>query len=177
MIDQDTRRAIFQALPKEVVLGLESHAIIVEYASVADVSSLLKTYPLAVTLRYFGDRLDDARTSATRLLSQIVADDHLSYLRGEHTLETLSINVHARAPVTDYTAEDIIHAYLDALQIWILRDLPKIIGVDGRSSVSDLSYLEEGTQRRQVDVYLRSSITWVETVGSIETVDPDVVMK
>lgn len=190
MIDSDTRRAIFQALPKEVVLGPESHALTVEYASAADVSTLLRAYPLVVTLRYYGDRTDEARTPSTRLLSISSSDEGLAYLKGERTLETLSINVHARSPIRqteyylpwvayfiDYTAEDIIHAYLDALQVWILRDLPKIIGVDGRSSVSDLSYLEEGTQRRQVDVYLKSSISWEETVGIVETVDPDVAMK
>ena len=57
--------------------------------------------------------------------------------------------------------------------VWYLRDLPNIDGIEvvGRSEVRDLSYLEDGSQRRQLDIFIRYRIEYSEVVTTIETLE------
>lgn len=164
-----TRTAIFRSLPRTVALDNDPLDILIDYADRINISKALKDQAIAVTLRYFADRPDLGATPANRLFRREVVGDDVRYTRGERAQVTLSIQVHA-ADTPARPGDDLVTAYLAALQIWYLRDLPDIVEVVGRSEIPDLSFLDDH-RRRGMDVFLRYPITYTETVPSIDTVD------
>lgn len=164
--EPDILQEIFRSVPKL----LDAEDVYVEYSDRCIISDKLKTYPIVVTLRYFGNRTDQARTPVNHILDVTRYDDDLIYTKGEIEQTTLSINVYAVDTATE-KACDIIDRYLKQLKIWALRDLPEIVEVVSRTGISDLSYLENSSQRRNLDIIFRSEFSYEETVDAVRSID------
>jgi hypothetical protein len=175
MLPAATRTAIFTSLPRTVTLDNDQLDIYIDYADRVNVTKALKEHDIVVTLRYFADRPDVAATPANRVFRREVVGDDVRYTRGERARVTLGIQVHA-ADTPARPGDDLVTAYLAALQVWYLRDLPAIVEVVGRSEIPDLSYLDDH-RRRGMDIFLRYAVTYTETVPSIETVEHDVAVE
>lgn len=173
MLPSAIKKQIFQSIPKSVVVGSVEYKVWADYADRINVSDKLRdpNYHIVVTLRYFADRRDEKHSPANQLFKKEINED-IQYTKGERAIVTLSINVHAKGDVS-ILAADIIDAYIDQLLIWYLRDLPEIEGIEvaGRSEINDLSYLEDGSVRRQLDILIRYRMNYQETVKTIETVE------
>jgi len=165
------KNAIFKSLPRSVIVGIKSYAAHAEYTDRGKaVTEILKTSPIALTLRYYADRKDREATPGNQQLKREVAGSDLKYTLGEKRQVTLSINVHVKDTET-VPAGIVIDAYCELLKTWVLRDLPAIVEVVDDTGISDLTYLENATERRQMDVILRYENTYQKTVGTIDTVD------
>lgn len=170
MISSSVKNQVFQGIPKSVILDGTQYDAWIDYSDRVNVSEKLKDYPLVVTLRYFADRRDEANSPPNQVFKKEVADQDIEYTKGERAQVTLSINVHA-GDEADLPAAILIDAYLELLHVWYLRDLPEVVKVVGRGEVADLSYLEDRSERRQLDIYLRYSVTYQESSNTIETVE------
>ncbi len=167
-LDQE---AIFKSVPKSVTISSTSYAAVLEYAGRGKtVDQLLQSKPIAVTLRYYGDRKDLEATPGNRQYGREISGQDLKYTYGEKRRVTLSINVHAKDK-PDVPAGIVIDAFCELLKTWALQDLPGIVDVVDDTGISDLSYLENDTERRQMDIILRYDNTYQKTVGTIETVE------
>ena len=175
MLPAATRTAIFASLPRAPSIGNDTLDVHLEYADRANITKALQEHDIVVTLRYFADRPDRAATPANQVFRREVVGDDVCYTRGERAQVTLSIQVHA-ADTPARPGDDLLEAYLAALQIWYLRDLPAIVEVVDRSGIPDLSYLDNH-RRRGMDVFLRYPITYEEIVPSIETIKHDVAVE
>ena len=175
--------AIFKSLPKTVTIGSTAYAAHIEYADRGKtVNEILKTNPIAVTLRYYADRPDRDATPANRQLGRSVVANDIQYKIGQKRQITLSINVHVKDSEA-VPADKVITAYVGdskntgLLLTWLLRDLPAIAEVVDDTGISDLTYLENGIERRQMDIILRYEHSYVKTVTTIDTVDnPDLTL-
>ncbi|PKG31718.1 hypothetical protein, partial [Methanoregula sp.] len=96
MISENDKAAVFQSIPKEIVVGEETYDVYVDYASRCKVSENLKDYPLVVTIRYFGDHRDEVASPTNNLLRKETVGANIRYVKGEIEQATLSINVQAR---------------------------------------------------------------------------------
>ena len=162
---------IFASIPKTVTIGTTPYAAVIEYAGRGKtVDQILKDNPIAVTLRYYGDRKDLEATPGNRQYGREISGQDLKYTFGEKRRVTLSINVHAKDK-SDVPAGIVIDAYCELLKAWVLQDLPAIIEVVDDTGISDLTYLENKTERRQMDIILRYDNTYQKIVGTINTVD------
>jgi hypothetical protein len=176
-LDKD---AIFKSIPKSVTIGVTTYAAHVEYADRGKaVNEILKTSPVAVTLRYYADHQDVAATPGNRQLGKTIVGNDIKYTNGQKRQVTLSINVHVKKSES-VPADKIISAYVGddkdngLLLTWLLQDLPAIVEVVDDTGISDLTYLENGIERRQMDIILRYERSYTKTVGTIDTVDnPD----
>lgn len=169
------KTAIFGSIPKSVTIGTTAYAAHVEYADRGKtVTEILKTSPVAVTLRYYADRKDLEATPGNRQYAREVSGQDLVYTIGEKRRVTLSINVHVKDTET-VPADIVIDAYCEILKAWVLRDLPRIIDVVDDTGISDLTYLENNTERRQMDLLLRYDNTYQKTVTTIDTFDDPAV--
>jgi len=167
-LDKD---AIFKTLPKSVTIGSTTYAAHIEYADRGKpVTEILKTSPVAVTLRYYADRRDNEATPGNRQLGRSVVAGDIHYKIGQKRQITLSINVNVKDSEA-VPADKVIAAYVELLKTWLLRDLPTIAEVVDDTGISDLTYLENDIERRQVDVILRFEQSYTKTVETIETVD------
>ena len=175
MLPAATRTAIFRSLPRTLTLGTETLDVHLEYADRVNVTTALQEHDIVVTLRYFADRPDVAATPANRVFRREVVGDDVRYTRGERARVTLGIQVHA-ADTPARPGDDLVDAYLAALQIWYLRDLPDIVEVVGRSEIPAIFTLDDHC-RRGMDVFLRYPITYDETVPSIDTIEHDVAVE
>jgi len=175
MLPAATRTAIFTSLPRTVTLDNDQLDIYIDYADRVNVTKALKEHDIVVTLRYFADRPDVAATPANRVFRREVVGDDVRYTRGERARVTLGIQVHA-ADTPARPGDDLVDAYLAALQIWYLRDLPDIVEVVGRSEIPAIFTLDDHC-RRGMDVFLRYPITYDETVPSIDTIEHDVAVE
>ncbi len=172
MLSTTTRTAIFRSLPRTPSIGNDPLGIYIDYADRVNVTAALQAHDIVVTLRYFADRPDRGATPANRVFRREIVGDDVRYIKGERAQVTLSIQVHATT-TSARPGGDLVTAYLAALQVWYLRDLPAIVEVVGRSEIPDLSYLDDH-RRRGMDVHLRYPITYDQTVPSIDTVRHDV---
>lgn len=170
-----TRTAIFRSLPRTLSIGNDPLDIYIEYADRANITKALQEHGIVVTLRYFADRPDRAATPANQVFRREVVGDDVCYTRGERAQVTLSIQVHA-ADTPARPGDDLLEAYLAALQIWYLRDLPAIVEVVDRSEIPDLTAIDDHC-RRGMDVHLRYPIAYEEIVPSIETIEHDVAVE
>ena len=175
MLPAATRTAIFRSFPRTVALDNDQLATYIDYADRVNVTAALQEHDIVVTLRYFADRSDISATPANRVFRRETVGDDVRYIKGERAQVTLSIQIHA-ADTPARPGDDLLDAYLAALQVWYLRDLPAIVEVVGRSEVPDLSYLDDH-RRRGMDIFLRYAVTYTETVPSIETVEHDVAVE
>lgn len=175
MLPVTIRTAIFRSLPRTLTLGTETLDVHLEYADRVNVTKALQEHDIVVTLRYFADRPDRAATPANRVFRRDVIGDDVRYTRGERAQVTLSIQIHA-ADTPARPGDDLVTAYLAALQVWYLRDLPAIVEVVGRSEIPDLSYLDSH-RRRGMDIFLRYPITYEEIVPSIDAIEHDVTVE
>lgn len=175
MLPATTRTAIFASLPRTVALDNDQLATYIDYADRVNVTTALQEHDIVVTLRYFADRPDRAATPANRVFRRETVGDDVRYIKGERAQVTLGIQVHA-ADTPARPGDDLVDAYLAALQVWYLRDLPAIVEVVGRSEIPDLSYLDSH-RRRGMDIYLRYPITYEEIVPTIETIEHDVTVE
>ncbi|PKG32189.1 hypothetical protein [Methanoregula sp.] len=162
---------IFASIPKSVTIGTTAYAAHIEYADRGKtVDQVLKEAPIAIKLRYYGDRKDRDATPGNKQYKREISGQDLKYTYGEKRRVTLSINIHVK-DTEAVPAGIVIDAYCELLKTWVLRDLPAIIEVVDDTWISDLTYLENKTERRQMDIILRYDNTYQKTVGSIETVD------
>ncbi len=175
MLPSIIRTAIFRSLPRTPSIGNDPLDIYIDYADRVNVTTALQHHDIAITLRYFADRPDRAATPANRLFRRDVIGDDVRYTRGERAQVTLSIQIHA-ADTPARPGDDLVTAYLAALQVWYLRDLPAIVEVVGRSEIPDLSYLDSH-RRRGMDIFLRYPITYEEIVPSIDAIEHDVTVE
>ncbi len=180
-LDKD---AIFKSLPKSVTIGSTTYAAHIEYADRGkSVTEILKTIPIAVTLRYYGSHKDNDATPGNQQLGRVIVpnpDDEtvsdIRYTLGQKRQVTLSINVHVKDSEA-VPADTLITAYTVLLETWVMRNLPAIAEVVDDTGISDLTYLENDTERRQMDVILRYEHSYSKTVGTIDTVDtPDLTL-
>lgn len=172
MLPAATRTAIFASLPRTVSLEKDPLDIYIDYADRINVTKALKDHDIVVTLRYFADRPDVAATPANRVFRRETVGDDVRYIKGERAQVTLGIQILA-ADTLVRPGDDLVSAYLAALQVWYLRDLPAIVEVVGRSEIPDLSYLDS-YRRRGMDIFLRYPITYEEIVPSIDAIVHDV---
>lgn len=175
MLPAATRTAIFRSFPRTVALDNDQLATYIDYADRVNVTAALQEHDIVVTLRYFADRPDVAATPANRVFRREVVGDDVRYTRGERAQVTLSIQVHA-AGTPARPGDDLVDAYLAALQIWYLRDLPDIVEVVGRSEIPAIFTLDDHC-RRGMDVFLRYPITYEEIVPSIDAIEHDVTVE
>jgi len=173
-LDQE---AIFKSLPKSVVIGRAVYQVRIEYADRGKtVNEILKTSPVAVTLRYYADHQDKEATPGNRQLGRSIVNNDVQYNIGQKRQVTLSVNVFVTDSET-VPADTVITAYAEQLTIWVLKDLPAIVAVVDDTGISDLTYLENGLKRRQMDVILRYESSYTKTVKTIDTVDlPDITL-
>lgn len=169
--------AIFQSVPKSITVNSVARTAHIEYADRGKtVTELLKDHPLVVTLRYYADRPDPDATPGNQLLGRDVVGNDIRYTHGKMRQVTLSINVHAK-DTDDLPALDLIDSYVELVLLWVQDTLPAIIDVVNDPTVNDLTFLEDGSERRQFDLDLRYVLSSTETVGTIETVeDPDLTL-
>lgn len=172
------KNAIFQSLPKAITVNSVTKTAHIEYADRGKtVTELLKDHPLVVTLRYYADRPDPDATPGNQLLGRDVVGNDIRYTHGKMRQVTLSINVHARDDDT-LQALDLIDPYVELVLLWVQDTLPGIIEVVSDPTVNDLTFLEDGSERRQMDLVLRYKLSSTETVTTIETVeDPDLTVE
>jgi len=171
------KAGILASIPKSVTISPTTYAAHVEYADRGKtVNEILKTSPIAVTLRYYADRRDNEATPGNRQYGREVVPtgtdgvSDLRYTYGQKRQVTLSINVHVKDAATP-PAGEIIDAYCELLKTWVLRDLPAVNEVVDDTGISDLSYLENEIERRQMDVLIRYDNTYQKTVWTIDTVE------
>lgn len=169
MLTSIDKIAIFQSIPKSVTINAIPYAAVVDYFDRVVVSNLLKTKPLVVTLRYWNDRLDKTESPSNKMMAKDSTGADIVYLIGEKRQVTLTLNVYA-AESAALPADDLISAYLDLLLPWTLNALMDLVDVADRSAVSDLTYLENFSSRRQMDISIRHVIGTSKTFGTIETV-------
>lgn len=144
--------------------------IYVEDARHARVDDHLKTAPIVLTFRFMDDRTS-AATPTNRLLAvRIPEEGDIVETRGEMTNITLSLNLFARAG-GEPPGEDLVDQAADALILWSLRDLPRAVTARERGPVHDLSYLEEGRARRQMDVIIEVPTAYPVALRTIEEID------
>jgi len=175
LLDPD---AIFRSLPKSVIIDNQSELTAhIEYADRGKtVNEILKTSPIAVTIRYYADRSDNEATPGNRQLGRTLVADDIQYKIGKMRQVTLTVNVHVK-DAEDVPADKVIKAYVDLLKIWVLKDLPAIVTVVDDTGISDLTYLENGLERRQIDVIIRYESSYTKRVKTIVTVDaPDITL-
>jgi len=175
MLPASMKKEIFLSVPRNLTFGGSPLTVLVEYADRANVSEMLESNDIVVTLRYFADRPDAAASPTNGLFKKEVSGADIVYTRGERDVVTLSVNVHAH-DTPARKADDVLHDYLNLLQLWIVRDLPEILQVIDRTGVTDLTWLD-GTSRRAIDIIVRYSLTYRETVGTIDTVDEEVTVE
>lgn len=169
MIPASVKTAIFVSLPKTVT----GYTCFVEYASIAEVTAKLKTKDIVVTIGFFGG----AKSSSSptngflgKVYSSVLHD--IVYTKGEIQTGTLSIDITAKElPNSSRKAETVVDAYLSLLEGWYLKEARSLIQIIGKSDITDLSALEEGSQRKHIDIYFEYAVGYEETVDSIETVE------
>ncbi len=161
MITDTLKQAIFVSIPKSVG-NLTAN---VEYADTCDVTKVLKSAPIAVTIRYFGE-VTDSTTPANRLYLIERDGDNIIETRGETERATLSISVFAAG--NTHTARKNIDSYLSELMVWYMRDLPQIVQVTGRGGITDLSDLET-TLRKDVDIFIRYKLTYLTSTPAVSS--------
>lgn len=163
--------AIFESIPKSATIDTTTYAAHIEYTGRGKtVDQRLKEHPIAVTIRYYADRGDLDATPGNRQYKREVSGQDLVYTYGKKRQVTLSINVHVKDSET-VPAGIVIDAYCELLKTWVLRDLPEINEVVDDTGISDLTHLENDTERRQMDIMLRYDSTYQKTAGTIDTVD------
>jgi len=168
MLSAADKKSIFLSIPK----ALGESDVFVEYADRCNVSHELKSCPIVVTLRYFGDRPDKSRTPSNHLLAVQRTTNDIVQTKGEYQQVTLSLNVYA-VGTTSQRAGDIIEAYLQLLQVWVLRDLPAIVEVVDKTGITDLSHLESSVERRSFDIYIRTTVSYTETKQAVNSAELD----
>lgn len=173
MIPQTLKNQVFLSVPRT----LDDQSILVEYADRVNVSTALDDHEIVVTLRYFADRPDAPASPLNRVFSVDLVDageglSDYQYTRGARNRTTLSLNVYARTTAA-LPADDVLHDYLSALQVWALRDLPEILDVVDLTGVIDLTD-QDGTSRRGIDLIVRYPLTWTDTVTTIDDVQEEV---
>lgn len=170
--------AIFRSVPKAITVNNVTRTAHIEYADRGKtVTDLLKDHPLVVTLRYYADRPDPDATPGNQLLGRDVVGNDIRYTHGKIRQVSLSLNVHARDDDDTLQALDLIDSYVELVLLWVQDTLPGIIEVVSDPTVNDLTFLEDGSERRQMDLVLRYKLSSTETVTTIETVeDPDLTL-
>lgn len=176
MLLPETRKRIYTSLPDHLLLDGIRYPAARSYSDTAVVPKLLQQYPLVVTLRYSADRPAREWTPATRLLAINTAENAITYRSGQWRHVTLTINVHARDTDTAAKAE-LVETYLDALQLWALRDLPAIITVADDLGTLDLSYIDPDIARRETAFTLRYLQSYTVLTPVIDQIDdPDILL-
>ena len=161
MLSDTLKQAVYVSIPKSV----GDLTADVEYAESCDVSTALKTYPIVVTIRYFGE-VTDSTTPANRLYLIERDGNNVVETRGETERATLSISVFAAG--NTHTARKNIDTYLSELLVWYMRDLPRIVQVSGRGGITDLSDIEN-TLRKDIDIFIRYRVTYPMTVPVVSS--------
>jgi len=177
MIPADIRKQIFRSLPDRIIIEDIPYPAVRSYSDNAAVQTLLQQYPLVVTLRYSADRPAQEWTPATRLLAVGTAETTLTYRHGQWRHATLTLDVHARDTDTAAKAE-LVETYLDALQLWALRDLPEIITVTDDLGTLDLSYIDPDIARRETAFTLRYLQSYLTETPATKQIDaPDLTLE
>ncbi len=194
MIDLATQKQIITSIPRYAKIPLTTDAVIafaelydvgsfgsvgdqihiagVQWADTADTTRMLKDRPIAVLLKISGDTRDESWSSPGMLDKTVCNGDTSTNTRKQYRRATISLSVYAVSIATT-TAEDIIDAYIEALQKWGMSDLRDIISVVGEGDVQDLSYLENTAARREMIFYVRYPQTIEETVDNITDINFD----
>ncbi len=157
----------------QVRTGDQIYIADVQWAGTANISRMLKNRPIAVSVKISGDARDESWSSPGMLDSITPNGDISTVTRKQYRRATISLSVYAVAIATT-SAEDIIDAYIEALQMWIMSDLRDTISVTGEGDVQDLSYLENTTARRDVIIYVRYPQTVTKTIDNIADIEVDV---
>lgn len=176
MIPEVLQQAIFKSIPKEVVYADKAYSVGVEYAEMAQVSDMLKDYPLVLTLRYFGEAPVPSLTPSNRILEIDTSETMVSYRTGEMEKCVLSMNVYSH-PDEKLAKGTLIRAYLEELIGWYYQDLKQYTSVLGRSPIDDLSFLSEGSLRKHMDVEVVYPVGYLAKYDTIADVDPTLEIK
>ncbi|MDD1695100.1 MAG: hypothetical protein LUQ71_10290 [Methanoregula sp.] len=176
MLSETDKATVFSSVPKSLTFNGVTYSVKIEYADRAEVSDLLAVNDIVTTFRYYGDHPDREATPSNRLWRVTSSGTDIQNLRGEKRQVSLSINVHM-AKEDAVPVADIIDAYMSLIQVWSISGLADLVDVVECGDVSDLTYLENGIERRQVDITIRYFQGYTETVGTIGTVeDPDLTV-
>lgn len=187
MLSSLIQTEIFKKIPKTFRNPKDSSGNLtcyVDYAERVQVSDQLAFTPAVATFRFLGGAVDDRASPRNKhlksILRPVVGTPLLSNvvdIIGERFKTIMSLNVYSKGTST-LTAGMVADAYMDAILVAILVDLPEVVGivVQGHGSVSDLSYLQDGnTARRQIDINL-AYMNYVEvTHSTIETIIPPTI--
>jgi|Deesub1362B_J571_1020462.scaffolds.fasta_scaffold00525_23 hypothetical protein len=177
MLPSSLKKEIFKSLPKQVTIGNDTLSIYVDYADRVNVSEKLRSYPVVLTLHYFGDRRSDVESPLNDIL-EITSDGvDVIYTKGERERITLRINIHAKdhRGAEFHHRSDVVDAVVDELLLWYLKLNIPGIATRGRSEVAALDFLAgDGIARRRIDFYLAYTLSYQETVTTIETINYEV---
>jgi len=174
MLSETEKTAIFTGLPKTpLTIGATSYTPYVEYADRGPtVTELLRDHPLVATLRYYNDLPDPEASAGNQLIDRKVVGSDLQYTHGKKRQVTASLNIYA-CDSNNLPAADLVDTYANAVLLWVQNTLPKTISIARDPSMSDLSYLETaGTERRQVEWLIRYEVSSIETIKTVDTMDP-----
>jgi len=172
MLSETTKAAIVVSAPKTVTFQGTAYTAVMEYADRKEVDEVLTEGDIAVMIRYYGDRKDREATPSNLLMGVDTSGTDIAYSIGEKRQVTLSINVYI--PRGDKVpAADVIDAYMTAVQLWVINELADLVDIADVGDVSDLTHLENGLERRQVDITIRYQQGYTQTVGTIDTIQHD----
>ena len=180
MLSETLKNAIFQSIPKTITIGADVLTIHVDYTDkIENISKQLKTTPIVIALKYFGDHRSTTESPANDLMN--VDNDGTDGIltKGERDLVTLSININAvdNEGASFHHRGEIVEAVASQMKLWQLRDLDAIDGIATRerAEVSDKSFMmDDSIERRHMDIFLLYEFTYQEVKNTIEIINETV---
>jgi len=207
MIPVALQKQIYQSIPQSATIGPTGPtcAAKIAWADTIDISSALKTSPIAVSVRISGDTPDNDWTTPGMLANIQQNTDTQTRTRRQYRRATLTLSVHAAG--YRYTTQDqqirvfdtevmhdtgakttiqnpeewvaaavVIEAYVTNVLAWAMSTLRDIINVANDPDVTELNYLEDGGERRDITLYVRYPQDVTEINDTISDWDVEVTV-
>lgn len=180
MLSEALKAAIFQGIPKTIILGPDTLDIHVDYTDkIENISKQLKTTPVVITLKYFGDHRSAEESPVNDQMDVDNDGTDVVFTKGERDLITLSININAvdNQGASFHHRGEIAEAVTNQMILWHMRDLDDVDGIATRerADVSDLSYMmDDSIERRHLDVFLLYELIYQEIQNTIEIINETV---
>ena len=169
-VPESLQKTLFVSLPKTVPSGA---TVFVEYDDQAVVTDLLERNDIVVTLSFIGGSPSTRSTPTNGFMGRTsnTTNNTVTDRRGEVLSAVLAIDVNAKqADDSTKKAASLVAEYLLALEKWYLTTAKRTVQITGKSNVSNLTELEDGAERRHVDINFEYRLSVLDTVESIETV-------
>lgn len=169
MLSETHKVNIFTSLPKQVTHNSKNYKVYVEYSELADITKLLVTNGVVITVGYHSDTLNDSESPVNMLFYQDKTHAGvIREIRGKRSDIILSLNLFVRKD-QKINFKGLLENVLHDVEKWCMSTLRNHVDVISISPARDLSNLEQELVRKQIDIKIRHVVTYTEDVDTVDS--------